>query len=194
MGDGSNTDRRERRIVPARRGRGPGRLVALATGLVILGALTAGIADVQADTPRQPSAGTIIVPPPTPTPTPLPLPPSPSPSPTPSSTDVTPPETTIDSASGKNRDASITVTFSSSEPGATFECSVDGQTSPCESPFVLEGLGRGPHTFSVTAIDAAGNRDPSPSGAELRRRPGRRWTWRCFGGGGPCVVIRRRAV
>jgi hypothetical protein len=174
------------------------RIVAVVTLAAVFGGGVAALPIVHAAD----QAGTIVLPPsPTPlppeTPTPAPSPtptPTPSPTPAPTPTDGAPPETTIDSAAGKTRDRSVTVTFSSSEAGATFECAIDGQISRCVSPFVLEGLGPGSHTFSVTAIDPAGNRDPSPAEGELRRRPGRRWTWRCFGSGGPCVVIRRRAA
>ena len=46
----------------------------------------------------------------------------------------------------------------SSEPFAQFDCSVDGApTVACSSPFTLTGLALGPHSFSVTATDGAGN-------------------------------------
>ena len=34
---------------------------------------------------------------------------------------------------------------------------------PCSSPFTVQRLGFGEHTFSVRAIDAAGNADGSPA-------------------------------
>jgi hypothetical protein len=52
--------------------------------------------------------------------------------------------------------------FESDEPGATFQCSLDGgPLVPCED---LEGLplADGPHTLLVYAVDPAGNPDPSP--------------------------------
>lgn len=57
---------------------------------------------------------------------------------------------------------SATFTFSSNETG-TFETSIDGGgyiTST--SPKTFTGLADGPHTFSVRAIDAAGNVDGTP--------------------------------
>ena len=54
---------------------------------------------------------------------------------------------------------SQTVTFAGAEPGGTFQCSLDsGAFAACpSSPVVLTGLGEGPHTYSVTQTDAAGN-------------------------------------
>jgi hypothetical protein len=47
-------------------------------------------------------------------------------------------------------------TFISSDPGATFECSVDlAPFSPCTSPAAYPGLLEGPHTFGVRSIDVA---------------------------------------
>lgn len=79
--------------------------------------------------------------------------------------DVTPPDTLIDSGpSGDLNDTSATFTFSSSEAGASFECSLDEAAySPCSSPAAYSGLENGTHQFSVRSIDAAGNVDPSPA-------------------------------
>ena len=64
--------------------------------------------------------------------------------------------------------AAPTFGFSSSEPGSTFECSLDGGAyAACASPLTLPTLGEGPHTFHVRATDVAGNVDPSPAG----------WSW-----------------
>lgn len=53
--------------------------------------------------------------------------------------------------------------FTSSEPGSTFECSLDGAPfTACTSPTTLE-VTRGAHTFEVRARDAAGNVDPTPA-------------------------------
>ncbi|TCN37642.1 hypothetical protein EV644_11194 [Kribbella orskensis] len=79
--------------------------------------------------------------------------------------DTDPPETTITSAPpAVTSSLDATFTFSSSEAGSTFACSLDGQpAAPCTSPTAYTGLGFGSHTFSVTATDAAGNGDPSPA-------------------------------
>jgi hypothetical protein len=53
---------------------------------------------------------------------------------------------------------SASFTFSSTDSGASFLCSVDGGTfGPCTSPDALTGLAEGSHTFAVKAVDAAGN-------------------------------------
>jgi large repetitive protein len=74
--------------------------------------------------------------------------------------DLTAPETTIDSAPGDpSNDSSPTFAFSASEPGATFECELDGGGyAACGSPRTYPGpLADGPHTFKVKSTDAAGN-------------------------------------
>jgi PKD repeat protein len=55
--------------------------------------------------------------------------------------------------------------FSSSEPGSSFECTIDkGAPSACTSPFPVKVRARRkPHSLSVVAIDAAGNRDATPA-------------------------------
>lgn len=58
-----------------------------------------------------------------------------------------------------------TASFSfDSEPGVTFECSVDFDPfAPCSSPYTTGTLSEGSHTFKVRAVDAAGNADPTPA-------------------------------
>jgi N-acetylneuraminic acid mutarotase len=52
----------------------------------------------------------------------------------------------------------------SSNEESTFECSFDGEVLPdCSSPYTLENYAEGEHTFSVRAIDKAGNKDPEPA-------------------------------
>jgi hypothetical protein len=54
--------------------------------------------------------------------------------------------------------------FGGSEPGLTFECSLDGKEfKPCASPEKYRSLKRTKHEFVVRSVDAAGNRDPSPA-------------------------------
>lgn len=81
--------------------------------------------------------------------------------------DSSPPETTIDSApSGEGNGTTATVTFSSDDPDATFECQVDHEGwSPCDSPLELQDLHDGPITVDVRATDAAGNTDTTPATA-----------------------------
>lgn len=79
--------------------------------------------------------------------------------------DATPPQTTIvsgpDNPTNK-RDAAIT--FTSDESNSVFECQLDGGAyAPCASPKSYANLQDGSHTFSVRAVDRAGNVDPTPA-------------------------------
>jgi hypothetical protein len=54
-------------------------------------------------------------------------------------------------------DRTPTLRFSSSQPGSSFSCKIDGKPfRPCASPKTLPQLGFGSHTFSVRAMDPAG--------------------------------------
>jgi hypothetical protein len=76
--------------------------------------------------------------------------------------DGTPPETTIGGVTTAG--ATARVTFSSNAAGARFECQLDGSGfHACASPAEYGGLVAGLHSFSVRAIDVAGNVDPSPA-------------------------------
>jgi hypothetical protein len=59
--------------------------------------------------------------------------------------------------------------FGGSEPGLTFECSLDGKEfSSCASPEKFRRLKRTKHLFAVRAVDAAGNRDATPADRSWR--------------------------
>ena len=75
------------------------------------------------------------------------------------------PETTIDSGpSGTINADSASFAFSSSVPGSTFECSLDGNAfETCVSPKGYSGLTAGEHTFRVRATAGAGNAEPTPA-------------------------------
>lgn len=62
-----------------------------------------------------------------------------------------------------------TFSFSATEGGATFECSLDGRAfSSCSSPITYISLDRGSHVFLVRARDRARNVDQTPVS----------WRWR----------------
>ncbi len=90
-------------------------------------------------------------------------------------TDEAAPNTTITAGpKRKSKSKSATFVFNSSEPGSTFECKLDGASfGPCTSPHKLKAK-NGKHTFSVRAIDAAGNADPSPATRTWKVKPKRR--------------------
>jgi Ca2+-binding RTX toxin-like protein len=77
--------------------------------------------------------------------------------------DTTAPETTIGShPKPKTKKRRAIFTFTSSEAGSTFLCSVDGAPfAPCTSPFTTPKRKKGKHRFDVLATDSAGNRDQS---------------------------------
>ncbi|HYH58386.1 MAG TPA: S8 family serine peptidase [Thermoleophilaceae bacterium] len=80
------------------------------------------------------------------------------------SVDATPPDTAIVSAPASTTGASSAGFEFSAEPGARFECRLDGAAwSGCGPALELTGVGHGRHTLRVRAIDAAGNVDPSPA-------------------------------
>ena len=85
--------------------------------------------------------------------------------------DTKAPNTTITSAPPKlTNNPQATFEFGSTEPGGTFECSVDGgEFVLCTSPFTTSPLGEGKHAFQVKSIDAAGNADKSAA-------KGKAWT------------------
>jgi Protein of unknown function (DUF1566) len=78
--------------------------------------------------------------------------------------DVTPPDTSLTGTPPTlTNNPTPTFAFASTESG-TFECQMDtAAATACSSPFTTATLPDGRHVFSVTAIDLAGNRDPSPA-------------------------------
>ena len=80
--------------------------------------------------------------------------------------DTDPPETTITKGpKKKSKKKKAAFEFSASEPGASFECSLDGALfAPCVSPLKLK-VKKKPkkHSFRVRAQDAAGNADATPA-------------------------------
>jgi hypothetical protein len=84
--------------------------------------------------------------------------------------DTSPPDTRIvtgpeDGLLTNSRSASFIL---ESEPGARFECALDGSAfGACSALVALANLSLGGHAFAGRALDAAGNADPTPTG----------WTW-----------------
>lgn len=84
-----------------------------------------------------------------------------------SSPDTTPPETTIESKPPDPSDSSSAAfTYTSNEPGSSFQCSLDGApfTSCPPNGTSYSGLGSGSHSFQVRATDPSSNTDQSPAG------------------------------
>jgi hypothetical protein len=84
--------------------------------------------------------------------------------------DTTPPSTSLSGGpSGTTSVSDASFGFTSNDAAATFECRFDTATwAACSAPQAYPALADGSHTFSVRAIDSAGNIDPSP--------PSRTWT------------------
>jgi nitrous oxidase accessory protein NosD len=71
-------------------------------------------------------------------------------------TDISNPDTSIDSgpANGGVASGAPAFTFSSPNAGTSFQCSLDGVAfTACTSPVAYEGLGGGQHTFAVRTMD-----------------------------------------
>ena len=78
------------------------------------------------------------------------------------------PETAIvGGPSGTTNDPTPTFEFVSNEPGASFECSTDGEAfAACGGPgetHTTTTLADGPHTFEVRATDVGASTDPTPA-------------------------------
>ena len=78
--------------------------------------------------------------------------------------DTTPPDTTLANPGNLVAEDVAVFSFSSSEPGSTFQCSFRNKPfSACTSPDAVDVPGSGAQTFKVRAVDAAGNVDPTPA-------------------------------
>ena len=89
---------------------------------------------------------------------------TPEPTPTVVPGDTTPPDTRIASGPPALTNSSGATLSIDAEPGATFECQLNGgEWQACASPVVLVDLDDGDHVLRARAIDAAGNRDDSPA-------------------------------
>jgi len=81
--------------------------------------------------------------------------------------DTTPPQTTILSKpTDPSTAATATFTYSSNEPGSSFECALDSAAfSSCPvAGITYPSLGAGAHSFQVRAVDPSSNKDPTPAG------------------------------
>lgn len=68
--------------------------------------------------------------------------------------------TSITPSSTLNNQGSVTFTFDSNLPTATFLCSLDNKAPvSCSSPSTYNGLSEGVHTFTVRAVDRFGGQD-----------------------------------
>jgi hypothetical protein len=84
-----------------------------------------------------------------------------------------PPETTIVSGPpAVTTNASPVFAFTSPDPAATFQCSLvdagaEADFAACTSPFAADSLAAGDYTFTVRAVDATGQPDPTPAAASF---------------------------
>ena len=98
--------------------------------------------------------------------------------PTPASwtwTIVMPPDTAIVNAPAHDTtDANATFTFTASQPGSTFQCSLNSDAEeayePCATPTTYEGLVPGLYVFRVRSVTPGGIVDPSPAAHAWRVR------------------------
>ena len=79
--------------------------------------------------------------------------------------DTTPPDATFTGRpANPTNSTSAVFSFSSTEAGSTFQCSLDnGPYAVCTGPRSYAGLAEGSHTFAIKTTDAAGNTDPTPA-------------------------------
>jgi hypothetical protein len=78
--------------------------------------------------------------------------------------DTTPPDTVLADPGNIVGSTAPQFTFSATEAGASFQCSFNHASfAACASPLFVDVVGSGPQQFSVRAVDAAGNTDPTPA-------------------------------
>lgn len=84
--------------------------------------------------------------------------------------DTVPPTSTLSGAPTAPTGArTAKLTFTASEPGSTFRCSIDRAVSvPCTSPLMLSRLAVGRHSVGIRATDAAGNPQVTPTKVSWR--------------------------
>jgi uncharacterized delta-60 repeat protein len=94
--------------------------------------------------------------------------------------DIDPPETTITKGPKKKTTKSkAKLTFTSDEPGSTFECLLKGKKvkkklkkfKPCSAKAKYKKLALGNKQFQVRATDPAGNVDPTPAKKKWKVKP-----------------------
>lgn len=85
--------------------------------------------------------------------------------------DATAPETKIKRGPTYTGPKHSRFAFESSEPGSTFQCSLDKASfRDCKSPKDYRNLDKGKHVFRVVATDAAGNADATPATLKFKIR------------------------
>lgn len=85
------------------------------------------------------------------------------------SPDTTPPQTSISKTIRKRMPPILILHFHSSEAASTFRCKADrGRFALCGASKTIRNLKPGRHKFEVAAVDAAGNKDPTPAVAHFR--------------------------
>jgi Tol biopolymer transport system component len=79
--------------------------------------------------------------------------------------DTDPPETVLEGPSGRVGTDDVTFELGADEDDVRYICETDGEGwEDCDPPSrTLEDLPEGDHTFTVAAIDGAGNQDPTPA-------------------------------
>lgn len=78
--------------------------------------------------------------------------------------DGTPPDTVLAKPGNVVGAQVVSFSFTSSEPGSTFQCSFDNAPfTACTSPAAVDVPGSGQREFAVRAVDGAGNIDPTPA-------------------------------